>query len=149
MDSLRVVLDTNAWISYAFFRNRETAVVRTIQRVISREIVFLASRETLEELYDVLIRPAWDKYISLAKHVAFFRQVAELAEVVEVTTELNESTDPKDNKFLSLALDGRANFLVTGDQDLLTLCYDQNGQFVQPWHNVQILTPAHFIAEIE
>jgi predicted nucleic acid-binding protein len=82
----------------------------------------------------------------LTKRVAFYRQVAALAEIVHVTTEVSDSPDPKDNKFLALALDGHANFIVTGDRDLLALCNDRNGRFIQSWRDIQILSPASFMA---
>ena len=147
MDDIRVVLDTNSWVSYAFFRSEETAVVRSVQMAIAGEIVVLASRETLDELYDVFTRPGWNRYVSIAKRIAFFRQVSNLVEMVDVTSVVDDCPDPKDNKFLALALDGKANFIVTGDQDLLRLCHDQYGLFVQPWRNVRIFNPAEFVAE--
>lgn len=45
--------------------------------------------------------------------------------------------DPRDNKFLALALTAAAAFLVSSDADLLIL---------HPWHDIPILTPAQFLA---
>ncbi len=61
------------------------------------------------------------------------------AEVVDVTENIAECRDPKDDRFLELAVDGNATCIVSGDSDLLVL---------NPFRGVRILTPQEFIAVI-
>ncbi len=58
------------------------------------------------------------------------------AEKISIHESLSVCRDPKDNKFLELAVCGRADVLVTGDKDLLTL---------NPFHDIPIVLPAIFI----
>jgi putative PIN family toxin of toxin-antitoxin system len=58
------------------------------------------------------------------------------AEMVEITETIELSRDPKDNKLLELATCGNAQFLITGDQDLLVL---------SPFRGVEIITPRAFL----
>jgi putative PIN family toxin of toxin-antitoxin system len=55
---------------------------------------------------------------------------------VEVTSLVSNCRDPKDNKFLELAIDGKATSIVTGDKDLLVL---------HPFRNINIVTPGAFL----
>jgi putative PIN family toxin of toxin-antitoxin system len=56
---------------------------------------------------------------------------------VEVNTQVTVCRDPKDDKFLSLAVSGGATYIVTGDKDLLAL---------DPFQGIRILTPSDFLA---
>ena len=58
-------------------------------------------------------------------------------EIVEVLQHIRESRDPKDDKFLEAAVNGRANVIVTGDKDLLDL---------HPYRGIAIVTPADYLA---
>ncbi len=59
---------------------------------------------------------------------------------VAVSSDFKICRDPKDDKYLQLAVDGNADFLITGDQDLLVL---------NPFHGIRILRPADFLRELE
>ncbi|MBD2778869.1 putative toxin-antitoxin system toxin component, PIN family [Iningainema sp. BLCCT55] len=56
---------------------------------------------------------------------------------IDMTEQINECRDPKDNKYLELALSGQAECIVTGDNDLLVL---------NPWRGIEILTVQEFLA---
>jgi predicted nucleic acid-binding protein len=58
-------------------------------------------------------------------------------EIVEVEQPVRASRDPKDDKFLEAAVNGRADVLVTGDRDL---------QDLHPFRGIAILTPADYLA---
>jgi putative PIN family toxin of toxin-antitoxin system len=60
-----------------------------------------------------------------------------LFEPIEITESIQDCRDPKDNKFLELALSGNADFIITGDADLLSL---------HPWRGIAILSPADYLA---
>jgi predicted nucleic acid-binding protein len=57
---------------------------------------------------------------------------------VEIIREINACRDPKDDKFLTAAVNGHADALVTGDEDLLQL---------HPFLGIPILTPKRFLKE--
>ena len=59
------------------------------------------------------------------------------AEIIEIITKINLCRDPKDNKFLELAVNGKADYLISGDQDLLIL---------NPFQEISILSPQVFIS---
>jgi putative PIN family toxin of toxin-antitoxin system len=98
----------------------------------------LVSEATLEELDDVLRRPKLAGYVSEEQRLEFFAAYIRDAEEVVVTTRLRECRDPKDDKFLELAIEGKATHIVSGDQDLLML---------SPFRGVAILTPVDFLRE--
>jgi len=83
--------------------------------------VLLASLPTYNEFCDVFIRSKFDKFISIELRMEIineFRNVVELAEATEIITVCPE---PKDNKFLGLAITAKASCIITGDDDLLVL----------------------------
>jgi putative PIN family toxin of toxin-antitoxin system len=98
----------------------------------------LVSEATLEELDDVLRRPKLAGYVSEEQRLEFFAAYIRDAEEVVVTTRLRECRDPKDDKLLELAIEGKATHIVSGDQDLLML---------SPFRGVAILTPVDFLRE--
>ncbi|NJL58128.1 putative toxin-antitoxin system toxin component, PIN family [bacterium] len=126
---MRAVFDTNVLISAALFKQ---SVPRQALDKALREGVVLISDETQAELEEVLSRPKFDKYLTSTERLQFLTLFIEVAVQVVTTEVVVGSRDPKDNKFLSLAVNGQATHLVTGDQDLLGL---------HPFREVAILTP--------
>ena len=140
MAKVRVVVDTNAWISYAFFRKRQSSLVKVVQRFLAHEFLCLASAQTLGELHDVMTRAGWASHSPLADRLVFCRRVADLCEVVSVTSRVAACRDAKDDKFLELAMDGQADYLITGDTDLLSLAKNP----ASDWRFL-IVTPTEFL----
>ncbi len=110
--------------------------VRAVRLATSRTIV-LASSETLTELADVLDRLKFDPYASIEERRTFLRLFARIAEQVAILRPIQACRDPRDDKFLALAVNGGADVIVTGDADLLVL---------DPFHAVRIMTPAAFLS---
>lgn len=113
----RVVVDTNIWISFLISSN--FSLLRTL--IEKDEIVLLFSNELIEELRDVILRPKMRRYFDLPRTFALFSLFDLYGEMVAVRSKNKLSRDPKDNFLLDLAVDGRADFLITGDEDLLIL----------------------------
>ncbi len=90
----------------------------------------------MEELADVLSRKKWDRYVSVEDRQEFLRRLLQVADMVSVLSEIDDCRDAKDNRFLALALDADAGYIITGDSDLLVL---------HPWRGIQILTPRDFL----
>ena len=71
MAKVRVVVDTNTWISYAFFRKRQGNLVKVVQSFLAHDFLCLASDHTLDELHDVTTRVGWDSHSPLANRLVF------------------------------------------------------------------------------
>ena len=91
---------------------------------------------TLRELIERLFSAKFDPYVSREKRDALLLRLAPLIEIVEILETVQGSRDPKDDKFLEVAVNGRADVIVTGDKDLLAL---------NPYRGIAILTPADYI----
>ena len=86
----------------------------------------------------VLSRPKFAKYVDPSDASAIAQAIAGIAEIVPVTATVAACRDPDDDRFLALAISGRAHIIVTGDDDLLTL---------HPFHGIAIVTPKQFVSE--
>lgn len=100
------------------------------------------SQETLDELQGVLRRPKFDAYASPTERMAFFARYQQETTLLTPDAQseqmaVNACRDPKDGKFLALAMACRAAVLVSSDDDLLTL---------KSWHGTQIVSPAGFLS---
>ncbi len=96
----------------------------------------LVSEATLNELADVLARPKFDPYVTLQERQEFIRLLGRIAEMVPIVYAVHECRDPKDNKFLEVAVNGGAEMIITGDEDLLVL---------DPFREIRIVIPAMFL----
>jgi len=96
----------------------------------------LVSESIWLELEQVLARPKFNRYITLEERNDFLVDLSETVQFIKVTEQINECRDPKDNKYLELAVSGKAECIVTGDDDLLVL---------NPWRGIEILTIQEFL----
>src|SRR5882672_5799785 len=132
-DRARVVVDNNALVSRLLIP--DSVPGRAVRREVD-QAQLLISEATLEELADVLARPKLDPYVSIADRQEFIRLLGRIAELVPITFTVRACRDPKDDKFLELAINGRADLIVTGDKDLLEL---------NPFRGTPIITPAEYL----
>lgn len=130
---MKIVFDTNVIVSALLIKSSNSRFA--YEKVISSGKI-LASLPTLEELIEVLCRKKFSKYISLSDRNIFISEFSLLAEIIEVNQKLNVCRDPKDNKFLELAISGNADCVVTKDKDLLVL---------DPFRKISILSPDVFL----
>jgi putative PIN family toxin of toxin-antitoxin system len=93
---------------------------------------------TVDELNEVLHRRRFDKYMREDQRLEFLAALIREAELVEVTEVVTESRDPKDNKFLELAVGGKAAYIISGDNDLLVL---------HPFRGIPVVTPQTFLTQ--
>ena len=129
----RVVLDTNVLISGALSSTSKPALA--LEKAIT-DGQLLASTATLRELMEKLLSAKFDRYVTREARDALLARLAPLVEIVEIVQRIQASRDPKDDKFLEVAVNGRADVLVSGDGDLLEL---------NPFRGIAILTPAAYI----
>jgi putative PIN family toxin of toxin-antitoxin system len=131
--SRRVVIDTNVYVSRLL---REASVPGQAVGRAWREAATLVSVATLEELRAVLRRRKLARYFQPAKLEPYLEKVRSIATYVQVSTAIRACRDPRDDKFLEVAVHGRADLIVTGDADLLAL---------SPFRGIAILTPAAYL----
>lgn len=129
----RCVLDTNSVVSAALFADSVPA--RALMLAL-RLAVVLMSQDLADELADVLARPRFIRYSSLQERKTLLDNLMQQTEWVQITERVQACRDPNDDKILELAVNGRANYIVTGDDDLLTL---------NPFRGIEIVTPAEFL----
>lgn len=136
MNALRsiVILDSNLVVS-AFLNPRGTAAEALCIAIENFEIV--CSKETFAELLDVLQRDKFDRYASKQERSERLEAYAQSALFYKVSLEVTECADPKDNKFLALAVTTNAKALISGDKkDLISM---------NPYQGIPIIGLREFI----
>ena len=127
------VFDTNTLVSAFVFERSTPDLALDKARGLGG---LVASIETFAELGEVLLRPKLDKYLSLDKRNRILKDLKEFITFPKVTVRITACRDPKDNKFLELAVSAKAACIITGDKDLLVL---------HPFRAIPIVTPADFL----
>ena len=113
----RIIIDTNLWISFLITKDYSK-----IDKILfSRDGILVFSTELLEEFLEVANRPKLRRFFSQTDLENIIETIDEYADFVSVTTQIDVCRDSKDNFLLSLSIDGNADFLLTGDKDLLDL----------------------------
>jgi uncharacterized protein len=113
----RIVVDTNIFISF-LISNTFSKLDKHLQ---SNKTRFLFSVELLNEFLDVVSRPKLKKYFSDKDLTKILDSINDHADFIEVTADVDICRDKKDNFLLALCEDGKADYLITGDDDLLVL----------------------------
>ena len=135
---LRFVFDTNVLVSAALTPGGKPGRCLAVAMGMGK---ILLSDPTVLELSDVLLRDKFDRYATRESREAFFVSfVEEKASVIETSERIRACRDPNDDKFLEVAVSGKADYLIMGDQDLLVL---------HPFRGIPILKPATFMAEVQ
>ncbi len=134
VDGERIVLDTNMLVSRLLFPTSIPGLAVTKALLGNHPLI---SESVMEELTDVLSRRKFDRYISVSDRQGFLRRLARMAESVHIVQRVQACRDPRDDKFLELAVNGQADLVISGDADLLAL---------HPFRGIPILTPAAFLA---
>lgn len=129
----RIVVDTNVLVSRLLVADSTPAHAVRLARRNGR---LLVSDATMYELAEVLNRRKLNRYVTLKGRQQFLRELARIAEFIPIIQLVRECRDPKDNKFLEVALNGRADVIVTGDADLLKM---------NPWRGIAILSPKTYL----
>lgn len=113
----RIIIDTNLWISFLITKDFS----KLDEIILSKKTVLIFSEELLNEFLEVVSRPKLSRYFQQEYLEALLETIDEYAEFIDVITKSDICRDEKDNFLISLAIDGKADFLLTGDQDLLVL----------------------------
>ena len=117
MNNLKIILDTNLWISFLITKNYQ----QLDQYILDGKLKLIFSNELIEEFISVTARSKFKKYFSNTDVDELIQLFDFYGEHVKVTSDVNKCRDPKDNFLLNLAIDSKADYLVTGDSDLLVI----------------------------
>jgi putative PIN family toxin of toxin-antitoxin system len=131
-DAERLVLDTNVVVSGMLFPS--AAPGRALLKAQAHRL--LVSEATLLELVEVMSRARFDRYVEREVRRQLVVAYMNASETVQITSSIRACHDARDDKFLEVAVDGRADLIVTGDMDLLAL---------NPFQGIAILTPSAYV----
>jgi uncharacterized protein len=129
---MRVVVDTNVFISAAL---KEKSLPDIAVHIATDSGVLLKSTITERELFVTLDRSRLAPLIP-PRFRDWLSELLAAAELVTITERITACRDPKDDKFLELAVSGHADLIVSGDADLLAL---------DPFQQIPIVAPAAFV----
>jgi len=113
----KVIIDTNLWISFLISREYE----KIDFLFSSGKICLLFSERLFAEFVGVVHREKFRRYFSENDIDELSLKMKKVAKIVPTTSVQTQCRDPKDNFLLELAVDGKADYLITGDNDLLVL----------------------------
>ncbi len=137
MKKLRVVIDTNVFISAILFKGYPAKLVDLWKKNFLK---ILISKEVLEEYIKVLSYPKFQLSKEEIKYI-IEKELLPSAEVIKVKSKINLiKEDKEDNKFLTLALEGNAHYIISGDKHLLKL---------RKLHKIPIVTIKEFLEKVK
>jgi hypothetical protein len=132
-DKGKFVLDTNVIVSAVLMKKSVARQALDTARQIGE---ILLSTDVIDELQEVLSRPAFNRYIDEEDRIKFLALLVKESTLIEISEKVTECRDPKDDKFLELAINGKANLIISGDKDL---------QILNPFRGIDILSPREFL----
>jgi len=125
---MKVVIDTNIWVSYLL----GSLLQGMDEKILSKEIKVVVSDEMLKEISEVSSRPKFKNIFTAKRIKELFSLLDSYAIVVSPSQKVNVCRDGKDNFLLEVALEGEADYLVTGDEDLLVINTFQSTKIIRP-----------------
>lgn len=132
---IKVIIDTNLWIS--FLIGKELANLQTL--IVSGNVQVILCEQIKAEITAVTQRPKLIKYFSPEKVKELLDILTVIGLLVEIKFQVFICRDEKDNFLLALAQDSQAQFLITGDADLLIL---------KEFKETKIVTYQNFLRQI-
>ncbi|MFO7683988.1 MAG: putative toxin-antitoxin system toxin component, PIN family [Chloroflexota bacterium] len=129
----RFVLDTNLVVSAVLIKQ---SIARRAFDQAGQDGRILLSMAVITELNGVLKREKFNKYLTESERLSFLNVLVHEAEIIQISETISACRDPKDDKFLELAVAGQADAIISGDQDLLAL---------NPFQGISIVDPHQFL----
>lgn len=117
MKNKKIILDTNLWISFLISK-KFSGLDKMIEE---KNVTLIFSNELIEEFTEVVQRPKFKNYFSKKDVEKIFEYFDHFGELIIVESDIKICRDEKDNFLLNLSVDSKANYLITGDKDLLIL----------------------------
>jgi putative PIN family toxin of toxin-antitoxin system len=116
-DVLKLVIDTNLWISFIISKK----LIQLEPILLSKNCKILFSSELIDELQATISKPKLQKHFPENALEEMLNVFDEYIDFINVKSKVQICRDPNDDFLLALAKDGKANFLLTGDKDLLEI----------------------------
>lgn len=129
--SIKVIFDTNVWIS--FLIGKRLAFIKNY--ISNGQITIITTDQLLKEIKEVTCRERLKKFFPQESVIELLELLETIAENVKIKPTHFINRDPKDNFLLDLIDFSKADYLVTGDKDLL---------LHNPFKSAKILTPTNF-----
>jgi len=134
---IRIVLDTNTIISAIGWKHSKPR--RILEACLSGKYLLVESPGLLKEFAAVMERPKFG-FIPEEQKKELVTRLINYCEIVEPTKKINIiKSDPSDNKVLECALEGKAQYIVSGDNHLLRL---------KVYMGIRIVTAAEFLETV-
>ena len=132
----KIVIDTNVIISAILFNNsppgKAVKLANQLGQILLSDVIF-------QEMQKTITRKKFDRYLSYDSRRQILSKLLLDSELVEITETITICRDPKDNKFLEVAVSGQGDLIITGDQDLLIL---------NPFRGIDIITVNEFLTRV-
>ncbi|MCL5992491.1 MAG: putative toxin-antitoxin system toxin component, PIN family [Bacteroidetes bacterium] len=128
---MKVVIDTNIWVSFLIGK----LLSKLIDILFNEKIEIITSETQINELIETISKPKIQKYISILDINRLFLLFDTKTIIVEPKQKHRFCRDPKDDFLLDIALESSAEYIVTGDKDLLTM---------NPFGKIKIITYKEF-----
>jgi uncharacterized protein len=135
---LIIVFDASTLTLVSASLKADSIPERALLRAVDASNRLLLSQAVEDEYRDVLLRPKFDRFVSLERRQRILDVVIFVAERIEPTQAIRECADPADDKYLALAFGGNAGVIVSSDVRHL--------RSMHPWRGIAILSPADFLA---
>ena len=134
---IRLVLDTNTLISAVGWRHSKQRKI--LEACLFKQYLLIESPQLLEEFVAVISRPKFS-FVSEEQKNEFVTRLISHCEMVRPKRKLNIiKQDPADNKVLECSLEGKADYMITGDRHLLNL---------KQFGKTEILTASEFLQKV-
>lgn len=134
--SVKVIFDTNVWISFLIGKR----LTKIDQYISDGSIKIITTQQLLNEIKTVTSREKLKKYFPKGSVKELLLLLETIAEKIEIQPIHFNNRDPKDNFLLDLIDFSKADYLVTGDKDLLVL---------NPFLTAKIVTPTEFEKQLK
>lgn len=134
--SVKVIFDTNVWISFLIGKRLK----KLKEYILNNQITIITTEQLLTEITMVTNRPKLKKYFPQESVVELIELLNIIATKIKIKPTHFINRDPKDNFLLDLIDYSKADYLITGDKDLL----EHN-----PFKTAQIITPMEFEQHFE
>ena len=133
---MKVVLDTNVWLSAIVWRGEANKI---IEAAINKKIEIIITQKILSEIIDVLNRERFHDFIENKKEKIedLIRALVSFSKLIETKTKIELiKDDPKDNIILEAAADGKVQYIISYDKHLLNML---------EFNKIKIITPTEFL----
>ena len=129
-ENLKVVLDSSTYV--AALLSKSGVCAKIFELIIEQKILNYYTKEIIDELFSVLSRPKFELEKTKIDH--FLDLIIESSFLIPQSEDykIRLCRDPSDDKFLSLAKQIGANYIITLDQDLLILDNIEKTKIIKP-----------------